>query len=387
MTVLIVPSWYKTDSNPNLGSFFREQALMLAKRGIKVIVADATLQGKADYRSKRCFRMQCVDDEGLLTYSYVIPALGISRMQNAGTDIFYVNLKKIFKRIIRDGHKIDLIHAHSYLPAGFAACKLGKMNNIPVIVTEHASDVLIKNISERRKYLLAETVDKSEAFICVSNALRSAVTELTHTSKKIYVIPNAVCEKFNAKNKSNDPFFNFITVGNLVESKRFDLVIKAFAELCKKNSKIKLKIVGSGNMLCQLEELVSQHGLKDRVLFRGRLDRDSVVKEMQNSDAFVLASDFETFGVVYVEALACGLPVIGTRNGGAEDIIGVEDGILIDKGNEEQLTRAMKYVYTNYLAFNKEKIEFNCRKRFGEDTVVDNIIDIYNQKYNEFYRK
>ena len=85
-----------TETNETLGSFFREQALILAKRGVNVIVADATLQGRKDYFSKRCFKMIKSKDQELTVYSYVIPALGLTRLQNGGVDFFYNNLYKIY---------------------------------------------------------------------------------------------------------------------------------------------------------------------------------------------------------------------------------------------------------------------------------------------------
>ena len=380
MAILVVPSWYKTESNAILGSFFREQAMMLKKKGEEVIVADATFQGRADYFSKRCFKMKKYDDDGLLTYSYVVPALGAFKSKDGGSARYYKNLRKIYKKIVSDGHKIDLIHAHSYLPAGLAAVRLGKTQNIPVVVTEHASVVLKKQLSEERISLLKEVVAEAKAFICVSRALKKSVQELTNNIREPIIIPNAVDSRFKYSERKESDIFTFISIGNLVRSKRFDLTIEAFSLCFKRNQNVKLKILGEGILRKELEELTVKYGIEEQVIFTGRVSRESVVKELQTAKVFVLPSDYETFGVVYIEAMACGLPVIGTKNGGAEDIISRKNGILIEKNNVSLLAKAMKKTYEEYNAFNCENIARECQRNYGEETISERILETYKNR-------
>lgn len=377
MTVLIIPSWYKTESNAILGSFFREQAMMLQRAGVDVIVADATFQGKKDYFSKRCFSLKTYDDEGILTYSYVVPAIGVGRLQSGGSKVFYRNIKKIYKKIIKDGHKIDLIHAHSYMPAGIAAVRLGKEKDIPVVITEHSSEIIQQNMTQKRKEYFKVVVSSANEFICVSNALKRSAQVLTDNVKYPIVIPNAVNKIFKFEKPGNYETFTFISIGNLVPSKRFDLTIEAFALAFKGNTKVRLEIVGVGPIKEKLEGLVRQQGIKEQVDFLGRIPREQVAMELQKSNVFVLPSDYETFGVVYIEAMACGLPVIGTKNGGAEDIISENNGYLIEKNNVGQLAQAMQSAYENYENYDRARIAEECQKRFGEKHIVDQILKIY----------
>ena len=379
MTILVVPSWYKTESNQILGSFFREQAMMLKEKGQDVIVADATFQGRADYFSKRCFKLKKYDDEGLLTYSYVVPAFGAFKTKDGGSQRYYKNLKKIYHKIISDGHKIDVIHAHSYLPAGIAAVRLGKEKHIPVIVTEHASAVLEKQLSEERISLLKEVVAEAKSFICVSRALKNSVQQLTDGIGEPLIIPNAVDRRFKYMKENHLEEFTFISIGNLVRSKRFDLTIEAFALAFRGKNNVKLRILGDGVLRKELEELAVKCGIENQVTFTGRVPRESVVKELQAAKVFVLPSDYETFGVVYIEAMACGLPVIGTKNGGAEDIILEEKGYLIEKNNIEQLTQAMQDLYQEYERIDKTQIAMQCEQRFGEENISEQLLKLYMQ--------
>ncbi len=380
MRVLIVPSWYTPGPNKQLGSFFREQAMALLQDGVDVILADATLQGRDNIISKNNFHLRNFSDEGLDTYAYTVPALKLSKVPKLFVKVFYHNLEKIFRRIQRDSKKIDIIHAHSFYPAGYAAVILGDKYGIPVVITEHSSSIVAKKLNGFQEDLLKVCVEKSAKFICVGNALRQSVINYTHTVKKIYVIPNMVDNRFVPNNDATqrEPFF-YVSIGNLIHSKRFDLTIKSFAMCFKGQEQIKLKIIGDGELSSELRSLAEELDVAQQVLFMGRLSRDEVVRELQASHAFVLPSDFETFGVVYIEAMACGLPVIGTKNGGADDIITPADGYLVNVDSLDELKEAMEECYRSYQTFDRTKIADCCKKRFGEERVSSEIKALYDK--------
>lgn len=383
MNILMVPSWYKNETNSILGSFFREQALALTKMGHQVYVADATFQGADNLKSKRLFRLKKYNDNGLITYSCVFPALGIARLPSGGMGIYKRNLKKIFKAIKKDGVNIDLIQAHSFYPAGYGAVCLGKHYGIPTVVTEHNSLVLKKQLSPQRVAMLKATVEDADRFVCVSNALKKSVAEITKTNKKIEVLPNSVGHEFSCVPNSANETFTFASVGNLIPGKRFDLTLSAFAHLHSEKPNARLVIAGDGYLHEQLENQAKQLNISDSVRFLGRVPRENIVSVLQQSDAFVLPSDAETFGVVYIEALACGKPVIGAKNGGAEEIITDDNGILIDKNDVEQLYVAMRYLYDNISRFDGAEIAKCCYEAYGEESLSKRYIEIYHEILNK----
>lgn len=383
MTVLVVPSWYRSGGSAQLGSFFREQALALSKYGVNVIVADATLQGRDNILSKDMFRLRKFNDNGVITYSHITPALGATRTKFGGIRKYQRNLKILLEYILDDGVDIDIIHAHSFFPAGYSALQLAREYGIPLIVTEHSGGIISNTLDEIKYSWLKETVEESDAFICVGNKLKESIIDLTETKRSIYVIPNMVSTLFHPINKSETNEFCFVSVGNLIHSKRFDLTLRAFAKSFACNDRVRLKIIGDGELKNKLISLACELGVNEKVDFLGRLQRESVAREMQKCDAFVLPSDFETFGVVYIEALASGLPVIATRNGGAEDIVTDKNGLLVDIDNVDQLTNAMKTLYNNISDFKKEELSKSCYAKFGEQSVCDRILDVYNSiKFN-----
>lgn len=377
MNILIVPSWYEARPGAQLGSFFREQALALKRSGCNVIVADATLQSMKSTKKKKMFSIQKKDDEGLLTYSYFMPTLGLMRTPKLGAKVCAHNLEKIFRLIIKDGHKIDVIHAHSFYCAGVVATRLGQKYGIPVVVTEHSSAIISKKIDGQKTDLLKETVENSERFICVGNGLKNAVIEYTGTNNNITVIPNMVDKIFSYSEGKGSNTFSFVSIGNLIQRKRFDLTIRAFAKNFKGNHGVKLTIIGDGPLKEELNSLAREQGVEKQVFFTGRLDRNSVACELQKSNVFVLASDYETFGVVYIEAMACGVPVIGTRNGGADDIINESCGILVDTDDVDQLAGAMKLLFSTYQNYNKKHIADQCNSQYGETAISKQLQVVY----------
>ena len=377
MNILIVPSWYRTKSNPNLGSFFFEHAKMMKDRGHNVIVANVTLAGMPDYFSGDCYKLKKEKIEGIIEYSYVVPSLGRARKETCGMNLVYKNLKRVYRKIIKDGFQIDLIHAHSYLPAGIAAVKLGHEENIPVIVTEHASDVINKKLNSVQKELLKEVIRSARYFLCVSEALKQSVLEMTDCNEQdVMVIPNTVDSLFKYTPCKKTKYV-YITIGNLLPSKRHDLTIKAFKELSSRYDDVYLYIVGDGPQRNNLERMVEEFELESKVTIFGRLSRNSVYDKLLESSCFVLPSDFETFGVVYIEALATGIPVIATRNGGAEEIVEDSNGILVEKDNIMQLAKAMESIMCNYERYDLYSIAQQAKNRFGNEVIGKKLEEVY----------
>lgn len=377
MNILIVPSWYEARPGAQLGSFFREQVFALKRSGCNVMVADASLQSMKNLKGKKLFSVQKKDDEGLLTYSYYMPSFGFMRIPKIAANVYARNLDKLFRSIMKDRRKVDVIHAHSFYCAGVAATRLGKKYGIPVVVTEHSSAIISKKLDEQKTSLLKETVDECQKFICVGNGLKEAVIEYTRTNKDIAVIPNMVDKIFNYKEEKGSETFYFVSIGNLIQSKRFDLTIQAFAEIFRDNHNVKLTIIGDGPLKDELKNLAKAQGVEKQVKFTGRMDRNGVARELQKSNVFVLASDYETFGVVYIEAMACGNPVIGTRNGGADDIINDDCGILVDTNDVLQLANAMKQIYSTYKSYDKKNIANQCDSQYGEKAISTQLKDVY----------
>ena len=109
----------------------------------------------------------------------------------------------------------------------------------------------------------------------------------------------------------------------------------------------------------------------------GRINREKIATHLMKSHCFVLASEAETFGVVYIEALACGLPVIATKCKGPEDFINETNGFLIDVNELGQLIGAMRMMLNSYSQFNSSDISENAISQFSQEAVAKKLTHVY----------
>ena len=155
-----------------------------------------------------------------------------------------------------------------------------------------------------------------------------------------------------------------------------DLLIKAFNNVFK-GKNIILRIGGDGAIRESLESLVKELGLQNQIVFLGALDRVEVAFEMNRCDGFVLASEHETFGAVYTEALAVGKPILGTYNGGAEDIIKDYNGIIVENKNIDKLSEGLIKFVEELPNYNSEEIITKCHLEYSDEVIINRIKKIY----------
>lgn len=378
MHVMFIPSWYDNDRNKVHGSFFREQATKLQEAGVKITVAyneiwPLTLIGKIKEKSGLYFNIE----KGLRTYRYknynFIPKHPLM------FNIFDKRMEKLYKEIVKKEGKVDIIHAQSSLWGGISASYIAKKYNIPLVITEHSSIKRGKYVRESYYKRIVDSYKSADAIIVVGNGLKNEIEELTNR-RDIKVIGNLVdLSLFDIRDiKDNKDEFIFFSLAFLEGEKGFDTLIKSFSRKFK-NKKARLIIGGDGSQREWLEGIAKSENIESQVTFVGALSREEVSKYMNKCDAFVLASRYETFGVVYIEALASGKPVIGTFNGGAEGIINENVGILTEIDNVDKLSDAMEYIEKNYKKYNKESLRIYCTQKFSSNVIINKIINVYKE--------
>lgn len=376
MHVMFIPSWYSNKRNPVHGSFFKEQAKALQKEGIKITVAyneiwPLTLFGKV----KEKIGINIDVEEGLKTYRY--KNFNFLPKNPKMFSVFNRRMDRLYKEIIKREGKIDIIHCQSSFWAGISAQYISKRYNIPLIITEHTSIKKAYYLKESYKPYILDSYNKADKLIAVGNGLKKELVSLTNRDD-ILVIPNLIpIDNFSIKENDNKEF-TFFSLAFLEGEKGMDTLIKAFNKGFK-NTNTKLIIGGEGSQKEELIKLTKTLGIEDKVKFLGALTREEVSYNMRECDSFVLASRYETFGVVYIEALASGKPVIGTYNGGAEDIITNENGILVNIDNVEELSKGMIEMKNNIKKYNSIKIRENCIAKYSEKKITQEIIRIYEE--------
>lgn len=259
--------------------------------------------------------------------------------------MFKMNAKKALNELL-EKEDIDIIHGHYLFPAGAAAVEVGKEHGIRTYVTVHGSDMFeLYKTQPLMRSTLKKVLKDADGVFAVSNALRHEIiaTGVSGISNKTKLCWNSVdVKKFSSKendsfkkeNKLEDkPIVLFI--GNLIKRKNVDSLLGA-----KKisSSDYYLVIVGDGPQFKKLNKKVQDDGIRD-VIFTG--SRNDVENIIPSCDVLVLPSFSESFGLVLIEALACGKPVIGSDVGGITEIINDDVGLLVDPNKVSSIAAAI----------------------------------------------
>jgi glycosyltransferase involved in cell wall biosynthesis len=254
--------------------------------------------------------------------------------------------------------------------------------NIPYVVTEHFSGFARKTISVANLNIAKKIYSLSSYNIAVSEQFKN----LLHNEFDICFnyIPNIVnIDFFNVKEKKATKQFNFINIASLDTNKNQAMLIRAFTKSFKNQLQVRLTIVGNGQEYSNLKNLIKKLNMEDQIFLYGKANREEVKMLLQKSDAFVLSSQYETFGVVVIEAMSCGLPVIATRCGGPESIITLDKIGLLSDMDENDLSNKLTYMYKNKSIYDSDYIRNHVVKNFSEETVVNQLIKIYKVVKNE----
>ena len=377
MHIMFIPSWYSNVRNKVHGSFFKEQASELQKAGVKVTVAynevwPLTMIGKIHEEKGLNYNIE----DGLKTYRYknynYIPKNALM------FKVFNKRMEKLYKEIVKKEGPIDIIHAQSSLWGGISAAYISEKYIIPLVITEHSSVERGPYVKNSYVPFIRDSYKKAKKVITVGNGLKNEIQALSGRND-IEVIGNLVdLSKFTIKKRIQNEKFIFFSLAFLEGEKGFDTLIKAFAKKFK-DKEAMLYIGGDGSQRAWLEALAQENGVKKQIIFLGALSRDDVAKWMNKCDCFVLPSRYETFGVVYIEALASGRPVIGALNGGAEDIINNLNGYLVPIDDIDKLAEKMLELYKKIDSYNEEEIRSDCLKRFSPEVIVNKIISVYKE--------
>jgi glycosyltransferase involved in cell wall biosynthesis len=297
---------------------------------------------------------------------------------------------KRFELYMKIHGKPDLIHAHNCFYAGVLAMQIKKKFDVPYLITEHSS-LFYGELSLHQISLLRDVYLNANQYTCVSEALRNRIVyHLGHKSlvKEIEILPNALDPIFeevdilNSNKARSTNEFVFINIGNLVEVKDQELLIKSFHVAYKNALNVKLTIIGHGLLEGKLSSLIKELGLESQVFLKGYLSKTEIIKELIASNAFVLSSKFETFGIVVVEAHACGLPVITTPCEGPKMLISDINGLMVEYHTIEALSEGMLYMSKNISMYNSTLIQKECLDKFGQNGFKKNINNIYEKILN-----
>lgn len=227
-----------------------------------------------------------------------------------------------------DSHSVkwDIVIFHVFEPNYYIAQAVKNYFKIPMVYGVHQTDAFWISKAKNQKILL-KNKDKINAFAFRSQALKKHFKDHLDPAIPSFLIPSGIPEhtiNINQQSTSNKTL-TFITVANMIKRKNIDILIKAFHHLIQIDKDVRLTIIGDGVERDNLEELVVKLNISKNVFFLGKITREKVFLELSHNDVFVLPSIHETFGIVYLEAMARNCIPIGTVNEGIDGII--QDGV------------------------------------------------------------
>ena len=378
--ILIIPSFYPRFDGDYVGSFWREQAIGLSKQNIKVGLIFPELESLRSKISKKIYPIfRSYDDEGVITMKFLWTNWFV-KMRNLQIFFFKKLGLKLFKRYIKKNGLPDLIHCQSVFNAGFLGEHIYNIYKIDYILNEVNSGFLYKNQGLEKYYKdVVRITNKSKECYTVSNKYAKYLNEELPNKLEWKVHHNLVSNKFlNAelvprKNKK----FVFLSIARLHKVKNLGLIIKSFKIFNNKVENSELRFIGVGSEYDYLKKLSINLNIESQVKFLGRIDRKNLINEINDSNALVHSCPYETFGVVFVEALALGRPIVAVYSPGAFDILTNEVGIL-SENNEISMSNSMIEIFKRYNEFDPFYIRKYCRNNFSEDFLSKKMLDNYN---------
>lgn len=352
--VLVISHMYPSSANGVLGIFVHKQVQKLIEEGCKVKVICPvpyvpSFLGLSDKLKAyiQIPKSAVIDGVEVFYPRYIEFPRGFF-LQYSGF-FMYLGIKKIIKKIYRN-FKFEIIHAHTAIPVGFSAMLLSDNYGCPFVVTIHGQDFQYTiNKNDKCRKNVYRVLEKSNSVITVSTKLKNVIKE-NKIREKIAVINNGINpeEYGSIELTKSEKDYVILSVSSLIKTKGIDLNIRAVSILVKKYPNIKYYIAGDGEEVKNLKKLASDLSLTENVVFLGRLPHVEAIKFMGKCDIFSLPSWQEGFGIVYIEAMNNGVPVIGVKGQGIEDvIIDKENGFLVEPHSVEDLVGTIEYILNN----------------------------------------
>lgn len=243
---------------------------------------------------------------------------------NVAPWLLYPPSERAVRRLLRAGHRFDLIDSHYAYPDGVVAAWLARRFKLPLTITARGSDVTEIPSYRLPRRLIRRAFASADAVITVSAGLRDAVVALGVPSEKVTVLRNGVdLEGFRPVDRAaaravlglDGP--TLLSVGHLIERKGHALTVEALAAL----PDWQLLIVGSGPERAALEALAARLGVADRVRLAGQVSHHELPRYYTAADMLVLASEREGWANVLLESMACGTPVLASPIPGNPEVV------------------------------------------------------------------
>jgi glycosyltransferase involved in cell wall biosynthesis len=403
LKILVLTSSYPTREGTHEGGFVADLVRRLPERGVLPVVLAPHFPGG---RFK-----ECRDGVLIFRFPYFFPlrferlAYGAGFLFNIRRDFFafvgilpFCLMEFLWTLMILFRERVDLIHSHWLIPQGLAGAFIHRITGIPHVVSVHGSDLALIRKSMLLTRICSFIIRQSDAVTVNSRYTRQQlVTLVPGSEQKIRIIPMGVdLESFYQHTTVTEmnrlrPERIILNVGRLIELKGTRFLIEAMPLVVRAVPGAMLVIIGTGPEEEYLVKRVRELCLDDHVQFLGTIRHDELAPYYQDADVFVLSSitiagTTEGLGVVLLEAMASGCPVIGTDTGGIPDIIiDGENGFLVPEQRPDIIAeRIVRIVADTEL---QEKFRRNGLKRVRDSFSWERISDDFSRVFDQVHER
>ena len=416
LDVLVVASWFPTYEDLAVGRFVADQVEALAATGAArpriVTFERAQLTGGGPSRRRQESAVLASSARRIATADplFVEPAWGVrddipvARLsipegQTPATRTAHAAAHResavgaLADRLLAgggtaaDGAGGGVVHAQGGYPDGAAGAVLASRLDWPLLITEHSTFVarILADPAQRTRY--AAALARSHRLIAVGEMLAGELrATFPDHARRIVVVPNAVpMDDFEAAPLKGRVVDQLLFVGYRKPVKGIDVLLRAVAFARRARPSITLRLLGGATNPAvedRWRALAKALDLSDAVTFEGTTDRRGIAAAMARASVFVHASRRETFGVVAVEALASGLPVVATDSGGVTETMGDDPdalGALVPADDPDALAAAIVATLERRADFDPEALRGAVERRFGSAFVAEKLLVLYRE--------
>lgn len=394
--IVVLSTLFPSAAQPVAGIFVKERMFRVAKRLPMVVISPQPwfpLQSlirrwKPEYRPPRVVH-EVVDGVEIFRPRFFSPPGVLRRF-----DGFWVAVaaRTLVARLVREG-RADVLDVHFGYPDGYAGALLAKWFALPWLVTLRGKEERLRDAAPLRERM-ARAMRSATRVIGVSSALRQVGIELGAEPARASVIGNGIdLTKFfpvdaaaaRAELGIGADAEVLVSIGGLVERKGFHRIIEVMPELTKRYPKLLLLVIGGpgpeGDWSQRLADQVQGLHLGAHVRFLGQLPPERLRVPLSAANVFVLATRYEGWANVFLEAMACGLPVVTTRVGGNAEVVARDDlGIVVPFGEPAALSEAIDRALGT--AWDRTAI-----RRYAQDNTWDRRIDVLVDLFDEVCRE
>jgi glycosyltransferase involved in cell wall biosynthesis len=348
-------------------------------------------RGNLISRARRTTLRRLFDNKGIPKNVRVHAVNGffgtLDRMSTSHGDRIFATMKK---KIMKEQIKFEIIHAHFLWPCGYVAARLSREFKVPLVLTAHGYDIYQLPFIDDGWRKRIETILNSATYATTVSQSNLACIRKLDVRTPVEIIPNGFDEalfhpmdKTECRRRLNLPLDKkiILTVGNLTPEKNYGCLIESIEEIKAKRNDFLCVLIGTGGLRTELQLMIREKGLTDNIILAGGKPHDEIPKWMNSCDVFALSSLMEGNPTVLFEALACGIPFVGTKVGGIPDIITSDDyGLLCSADDAPGLAKMLLSALDK--KWDSEKIA-RYSKNYTWDIIAEKMISIYDRSFRQ----